>query len=375
VKAIEARQQEIAKQRDIVKQATSDVARLTPTVSELEKLVALDDVSVSESIYRMGGIILGTNRKAVYYHLARGGPAQVPLHLEQIGQFPILRRDNELYAIITDVSPLQKPDYFVLTYTSEIGKPPDSAPLRPSIDQTKAGAGPADAQHELRLKNASKDFILAFPRKLKANEIAKITISTYYPYVSSDKTTVTTGDVPSTKHEVVTEESNLKVLDAAEYPQVHDLYHYNLATGVVVSSLHDPAFTKVKTQAGANPTYAVVQDNGNKRVFPVMLFSFYYTPKDIVQKWSTKDLIPIPTIGFAFSAPADNFFVGGSSEIRRNVQAVYGLHYGKVTKRGPIPVDETASAAAPNTRKQFEPGWFVGLSFNINFIKDLFSGK
>jgi hypothetical protein len=83
-------------------------------------------------------------------------------------------------------------------------------------------------------------------------------------------------------------------------------------------------------------------------------------------------VIPAPSVGFSLTSAADNVFVGFQSEIRRNVQLAYGIHYGRITMRGPIPVDEALVATAPNVSKAFERQGYVGLFFNLNFIKDLF---
>jgi hypothetical protein len=60
---------------------------------------------------------------------------------------------------------------------------------------------------------------------------------------------------------------------------------------------------------------------------------------------------PQPSIGFSLTAPSDNFFFGGSSEILRNVQLAYGYQLGRVTELSPPFVDDPTSSAAPATRK------------------------
>ena len=82
--------------------------------------------------------------------------------------------------------------------------------------------------------------------------------------------------------------------------------------------------------------------------------------------------MPVPTLGFSLSSPADDLFLGVSHELLRNVQVIHGYHYGKITQLGPA-VDEKVSVV--NTVKRFHGSGFVGLTFNLTFIRQLFSGK
>jgi hypothetical protein len=95
-------------------------------------------------------------------------------------------------------------------------------------------------------------------------------------------------------------------------------------------------------------------------------------PRDIQVPWHKGDLVPAPTVGFSLKSPADDFFFGASSEFRRNVQVVYGYHFGRITQQGPVGVDDPTSSTAPSTIKHFHGSFFVGLTFNLNFIKDLY---
>lgn len=369
--AILNRQADVRTQTQALQTATEELKKQT-ALGDLPDLVLLDADPPARKIFRLGAAIIGDSRRTVHYRIVRDGSVQQPLRLEPAGPFPVLTRADELFAVVNNVQPNVLPNRFALSFTSEVGKPPDPAPVRPSVDPPKLGAGSPPVTIAKELSTAYADSILSFGRPLKANEVIKTTITTYAESITTDKTTVT-DDKPKT--EVVKEMTNVKLVEAAEYPQVRDRYHFNLTTGVVSSNLRDPAFTKVKSAVGATDAdtrYVVDANEGSRRAFPVLLFSFYWTPKDIQAPWSWQDLTPVPTIGFSLTTPKDDFFAGFQSEIRRNVHLVYGIHFGSVTMRSLTAVDEDRTSDAVLTHKAFDKEAFVGLSFNINFIKDLF---
>jgi hypothetical protein len=233
--------------------------------------------------------------------------------------------------------------------------PLNVAPVRPSSAPTSAGT-----------KEPPRYFCLTWPQKLIGDTVPKITLTAIYkPSRPAD---------PADPEPTIT-------LAVASFPQVHTLYHYNVATGVVVSSLRNPSFSRVLSAVAANgkpAQYQTVKDNGNVYAAPALFFTAYLLgPMDAESEWKfdLKNLRPQPTLGFSLSSPADNFFFGASSEIRRNVQFVYGYHLGKITKLAPTLIDDPTSSAAPATVQRFKGGVYGGVSFNIDFIKGLFTGK
>ena len=65
-------------------------------------------------------------------------------------------------------------------------------------------------------------------------------------------------------------------LGVASFPQVHTLYHYNVATGVVASSLRNPSFTRVLSAVAANgkpAQYQTVRGGGDVYAAPAMFFT------------------------------------------------------------------------------------------------------
>jgi hypothetical protein len=161
--------------------------------------------------------------------------------------------------------------------------------------------------------------------------------------------------------------------------QVHKLVYFNIATGIAASTIRDSTFSRViatPAVAGTAATFKTVQQKGDPRIVPVLFFTSYLfhkiDPEVPFEKW---DLVPQPSLGFSLTSPSSDFFFGGSSEFFvRNVQLVYGLHYGQTTHLVPNQISDPASKDPQATQKLFNKGGYVGLTFNIDFIKGLFSG-
>jgi hypothetical protein len=165
----------------------------------------------------------------------------------------------------------------------------------------------------------------------------------------------------------------------ASLPQVHTLSYFNVATGIVASTIRDKSFPRVPsaTATATNPAqYTTVPQNADPNIMPVLFFTAYLIrPIDAEVPFERQDWTPEPSIGFSLTSPATDFFFGGSSEFfKRNVQLVYGLHHGQTTHLVPGQANDPTSKDAPQTQKRFDNGAFVGLTFNIDFIKGLFSG-
>jgi hypothetical protein len=153
-------------------------------------------------------------------------------------------------------------------------------------------------------------------------------------------------------------------------PQVHALSYFNLATGVVVSSIKSPTFVNTNGSTAASPNWTKVT-NG-LTVDPILALSVYVKPLDAERPFQMSNLIPAPTIAFSLSSPTTNYYFGGSSEFFfRNIQLVYGVSLSRVPSL--LPAAQQMSATAPATRQVFAHGGFVGVSFNIlGFIQSLF---
>ena len=267
------------------------------------------------------------------------------------------------------------------------------APVRNSMAPGSAAAAGGEAP-----TTVPDAFFIAWPVNLSGDTIPTVTMSALYRPPDSLQTTTTsppptgappsappTGTPPligaSSTAQVVTRatpyQDQVISLLTLPLPQVHPLYYYNVATGVVVSSLRNPTFTRGltgPTPPGGTAQYTTLTDNGNVQIAPVLFFTGYFVPFDAERNWNIRDLIPGGSFGFSLSSPATSFYFGGSVEVRRNVQLVGGLNLAKVTSLANAGYIDPTSSAAPVTKQQFGKGAFVGLTLNIDFIKGLFGG-
>jgi hypothetical protein len=155
------------------------------------------------------------------------------------------------------------------------------------------------------------------------------------------------------------------------FPQSHALSTFNLAAGVVVSSIKTRSFTNAGATTTSNgTTWSTAM--GGYTVDPILAVTAYvFGPMDAERPFQKKDLIPGITLGFSLTSPSTNFYFGGSSELFiRNIQAVYGLALNRVNTLDPSM--QPVAMSQPTTRGIFAKGGFVGLSFNITgFIQSL----
>jgi hypothetical protein len=108
---------------------------------------------------------------------------------------------------------------------------------------------------------------------------------------------------------------------------------------------------------------------------PTLMFSRYWQKRDTqTKRGSWWWVVPVPTAGLSLSSPTTDFFMGGSSEFPflRNVQLVYGFHLARVPSLGANSFQNPTDSTAPPTTTSLQKGEFVGLTFNIDFIKGLF---
>jgi hypothetical protein len=335
---------------------------------------------------RAGIVPIGDDKRPVYYRFVQSSNLETPFRLERLGEFPVFTVKNDLYLVIINHRQSEKPSDFQLSYGTEQGAVIDIAPLRPTIDQPTpikiSRARPVITENkqevDVDFDNAYVDRVLPFANKLPGETKLTVTVSSYAQIVTTNKEETGADGTTTT---VIKETKTVKLLDGEKWPQIHSLFYFNLSTGVVATWLRDPAFSRVLAEAAVpangnaaavSAKYKTAEDRGSARAMPVLAFSAYLRGMDVQVPWSRWNLIPEPTVAFSLTSPADDFFFGASSELRRNVQVIYGYHLGKVTHLGPQGVDDPTSSNAPITIKRFQGNVFFGLTFNVNFIKNLF---
>jgi hypothetical protein len=159
-------------------------------------------------------------------------------------------------------------------------------------------------------------------------------------------------------------------------PQVHSLYYFNIATGFAVSNVRNSTFTTVpQTSSAGMTTYQPQQIRGHRNVEPIILFTSYLPglPLDAESPWKPKNLVPGLSFGFSMANPASSFYVGGSSEIWRNIQLAFGANIN--TNINSLVPGQVFGASAPNTTSRTAVQPFIGLTLNMNFIASFFGQK
>ena len=159
--------------------------------------------------------------------------------------------------------------------------------------------------------------------------------------------------------------------------QVHSLYYYNLAAGVVVSTIRVPNNVAIETTPATSPaTYTYLKQGSNLLIDPVLLFTVYARPVDAESPFRAREIVHIPGISFGLSlaSPTNDFYVGGSTEVLRNLQCVYGFNVAGTIKLA-VSSGTVGAASSPPTITSLSRGGFFGFTFNISgFVSGLFSG-
>jgi len=178
------------------------------------------------------------------------------------------------------------------------------------------------------------------------------------------------------------------VVVTSPLPQVHSMYAYNLSFGVIGSTVHEPSFTRLANAppcpmgtpppgtaaSGTCGTYTNASSNSSA-VEPVVFFTTYVPQRfDAESHWHPREMIwPIaPSFGISLTQPSTDFFFGESSEVRRGVEVVYGLHLARTNYV--LSGENLTSSTAPPTGQHLTTGFFYGVTFTLNFVQSLFSG-
>ncbi len=226
-------------------------------------------------------------------------------------------------------------------------------------------------------------YYLPSAQPLNGDTLPNVTITALY-----DTPTPQSGNLkdPTPSTSIASDRS--VILLTAQLPQVHSMFAYNLAFGVIGSSLSEPSFTRVAnappcptgtTPPGPSSSPCGTFTDSSSTATPIqpVVFLTTYLPQkfDAESHWRAHELWwPLaPGFGISLTQPSTDFFFGNSSEVRRGVQIVYGWHLAKVNylRAG---VESSTSSAPSVTGQHLQSGFFCGATFNINFVQSLFSG-
>jgi len=406
----DARTAESQRLKDL-KQLLADVRAYRLAVADQQHLCE------RAKVLKIGGLLPSERSKSVYYNFTTS-PAPPDFTLLLMAGYPRITQDDRLFAIVANRQLSVHPYPFALSVTKQVSAPPLLGAVRPTFDITKAiapgtertGLVPlaetreqCDAKYvpveEQSLRTAYRDSVLPFQDRFVGNDILGVSIATYLPYTTSDKvTTKTDGGKTTVTKENVEESKVVDLLKDVKYPQVRALYRFNFAMGVIVSRLKEKSFVRMKTAANDPDTssvdearYMLQEAEGTARVFPAFLFSTYLKRVDIQDPvWSRCKTIrwcpgwralPAPSIGFALTNPADNAFVGITSEVFENIHFYLGGHNGKISELL-TPRDDNGEeitvrnadrdSADPKTQPARRWGFSYGVTFNINIVGSWF---
>jgi hypothetical protein len=176
-------------------------------------------------------------------------------------------------------------------------------------------------------------------------------------------------------------------------PQVHSLVWFNLASGVVASSLRPtiatsyPGFGPSQQNSSTNPNICPIGlssctlytiSSGSRLIDPVLGLTVYaLRPLDVEQPFRLQDLLPAPVFNLSLSSPTANVYVGLASEFFiRNPQLVYGPSFVQETRApmGTPPAMVNNQPAYFSTTKKFDQGGFIGFTVNITGLVNAGAG-
>jgi hypothetical protein len=349
------------------------------------KLAKLQDTSRDNYIARKLGVIpTGPARKSVYYRLERTIPASGSnnygkILLELIGDYPVFMPNDQIYAIIVNRRPVLDPYPFYLVVNSTIAPLENLTPVRPSATITPAYFFEAAPKTPLiQVADATyTDLLLPFDHPAKGNEQFEVTIKTHAKIVSKDVETTTNGQTTQTLEK---SDQEYALVDKVKYPKAHQLYRFNFTTGVIFSNVRDPDFARVQIQPDDPNTkdvnearFKTEEIEGNRQILPILGISFYFKRVDpeVPVSWKER-LTPALLLGFTPTNPKDNLVFGGSNEVYRNVQFIWGVHVGKIKQLKAPSSFETSDSTDPATIQRFKTGFFWGVSFNLPFLNKVF---
>jgi hypothetical protein len=155
-----------------------------------------------------------------------------------------------------------------------------------------------------------------------------------------------------------------------QLPQSHTRSTFNLAAGVVISSVTRPAFSVPSGLTGTNTTAAQVRTSNNPTIEPLLLLTVYPWPIDAEQPcvplaclWQNA---PGLNVGFSLTSPTSSFYLGLSLELFRNIELVLGDNFQIVQRLPSPPVAISNAATTATTSSTFANGVSAGLTFNIS---------
>jgi hypothetical protein len=360
--------------KEKMKAAAKDVETKTAELQAAEAKLGPREFAVVKT----GILIRGSHRRVAYFAFPPFEEGD-NIRLQLMGDLPVLSEADALYVCLVNHQPGRHPKTFTLTVKSDKGSTIDEANIRPPAGSHESGNDPNAVPPKIERADPSyDDVVLPIGKRFAGNDIPKLTLVTTANVVSDNKTTTTDGKAVSTK---TVQQQDVTLLNEFVLPQVHPLYRFNMATGIVYGSLRDREFSKVQTQLDDPATttvnearYRIDSRRAGKEIRPVLGITWYWQPIDPLLPQSAADRwTPQPTLAFGSTSPTKNVYIGFTNEITRSVQIFWGYNRSTRTElQVRSDVDEDRQSALPPTRTRPTGGPFIGVTLNIKNIGKLF---
>jgi hypothetical protein len=167
---------------------------------------------------------------------------------------------------------------------------------------------------------------------------------------------------------------------ALQLPQVHTLSYFNLAAGIVYSTVRSRTYG---VPPGIPATKTISTDDqyetgSSASIDPVLMLTVYPWPIDAETKCGVYCMIetaPGVSVGLSLANPSTSFYWGFSFEVVRNIQFVVGLNTAKHSGLPDPPANIPGNTTTAVTVQRFTTKPFYGLTFNVSgFVQGLFGG-
>jgi hypothetical protein len=213
-------------------------------------------------------------------------------------------------------------------------------------------------------------------------------VQAYFPATEvgtlHDGKTLLWQDVGTLPPSVVTgaqSSDQIVLLLALQFPQVHTLSYFNLAAGIVYSTVRSRTFG---VPPGIPATKTISTDDqyetgSSASIEPVLMLTIYPWPIDAETKCGLDCIVkafpPGVSVGLSLTNPSTSFYWGLSFEVVRNIQFVVGLNTAKQAGLPDPPANIPGNTTTAVTVQRFTTKPFYGLTFNVSgFVQGLFGG-
>ena len=163
--------------------------------------------------------------------------------------------------------------------------------------------------------------------------------------------------------------------------EVHKTYRFNVAAGVLFSSLRQDSYAlRTPTTGGStsNPQLVLTGRDHLRLDFPIFLTTYIPSPLDVFANGSANKWKFGTAVGFSTLDVTNNGYAGAFLQPKLGLDFIFGLHLGrrKVPDRGitlNTPILDP-SITTPPVHQEWKPGFFFTVGFDALTFKKLLFG-